>query len=376
MLLDALEIVTDPRIERTKRYTLQEVLLSAFIAILDGARSWRDIQYSALIHLDRLRQFLPFVNGIPSHHTYSRVFQLINPESLEMAFRQFAQEIIKALDCDIKIINIDGKQMRGATAAGGSTVHLLSAWCHDAGISMGQLKVNAKTNEITAIPELLDKLHVAGAIVTIDAMGTQKEIAKKIVQQKAEYLLALKGNQSSLSDEAQQVASNYAPDDAFEAQPESINGFVFERSAKVFKVTARRFKTAKDWEKLARIVQVTCVKTHKKTKQVTVDIRYYITNNKTFSAEQYLTATRNHWGIENGCHWQLDVTFREDASRKYKGNSAENFSRFLRLCLNTVKTINFTDSFRNASMRNKCKRIVHSKEYLSQVLYGISGGAN
>lgn len=372
MLLDALEIVTDPRIERTKRYTLKEVLLSAFIAILDGARSWRDIQCSAELNLDKLREFLPFVNGIPSHHTYSRVFQLIEPDSLEMAFRHFAQEIIKALDCDVTIINIDGKQMRGATAAGGSTVHLLSAWCHDAGISMGQLKVNAKTNEITAIPELLDKLHVAGALVTIDAMGTQKEIARKIVKQKAEYLLALKGNQSTLSDEAQQVASNYAPDDAFEAPPESMNGFVFERSAKVFKVTARRFKTAKDWEKIARIVQITCVRTHKKTKQVTIDTRYYITNNKTFSAEQYLTSTRKHWGIENGCHWQLDVTFSEDASRKYKGNSAENFSRFLRLCLNTVKSLQFTGCFRNASMRSKCKKVVKSKELLSQVLYGIS----
>ena len=372
MLLDALEIVTDPRIERTKRYTLKEVLLSAFIAILDGARSWRDIQCSAELNLDKLREFLPFVNVIPSHHTYSRVFQLIEPDSLEMAFRHFAQEIIKALDCDVTIINIDGKQMRGATAAGGSTVHLLSAWCHDAGISMGQLKVNAKTNEITAIPELLDKLHVAGALVTIDAMGTQKEIARKIVKQKAEYLLALKGNQSTLSDEAQQVASNYAPDDAFEAPPESMNGFVFERSAKVFKVTARRFKTAKDWEKIARIVQITCVRTHKKTKQVTIDTRYYITNNKTFSAEQYLTATRKHWGIENGCHWQLDVTFSEDASRKYKGNSAENFSRFLRLCLNTVKSLQFTGCFRNASMRSKCKKVVKSKELLSQVLYGIS----
>ena len=372
MLLDALEIVTDPRIERTKRYTLKEVLLSAFIAILDGARSWRDIQCSAELNLDKLREFLPFVNGIPSHHTYSRVFQLIEPDSLEMAFRHFAQEIIKAFDCDVTIINIDGKQMRGATAAGGSTVHLLSAWCHDAGISTGQLKVNAKTNEITAIPELLDKLHVAGALVTIDAMGTQKEIARKIVKQKAEYLLALKGNQSTLSDEAQQVASNYAPDDAFEAPPESMNGFVFERSAKVFKVTARRFKTAKDWEKIARIVQITCVRTHKKTKQVTIDTRYYITNNKTFSAEQYLTATRKHWGIENGCHWQLDVTFSEDASRKYKGNSAENFSRFLRLCLNTVKSLQFTGCFRNASMRSKCKKVVKSKELLSQVLYGIS----
>lgn len=372
MLLDALEIVTDPRIERTKRYTLKEVLLSAFIAILDGARSWRDIQCSAELNLDKLREFLPFVNGIPSHHTYSRVFQLIEPDSLEMAFRHFAQEIIKALDCDVTIINIDGKQMRGATAAGGNTVHLLSAWCHDAGISMGQLKVNAKTNEITAIPELLDKLHVAGALVTIDAMGTQKEIARKIVKQKAEYLLALKGNQSTLSDEAQQVASNYAPDDAFEAPPESMNGFVFERSAKVFKVTARRFKTAKDWEKIARIVQITCVRTHKKTKQVTIDTRYYITNNKTFSAEQYLTATRKHWGIENGCHWQLDVTFSEDASRKYKSNSAENFSRFLRLCLNTVKSLQFTGCFRNASMRSKCKKVVKSKELLSQVLYGIS----
>ena len=119
MLLDALEIVTDPRIERTKRYSLKEVLLSAFIAILDGARSWRDIEFTAELHLDKLREFLPFANGIPSHHTYSRVFQLINPDSLEMAFRQFAHEIIEAIDCDVSIINIDGKQMRGATAAGG-----------------------------------------------------------------------------------------------------------------------------------------------------------------------------------------------------------------------------------------------------------------
>lgn len=371
MLLDALMQVQDPRIERTKKYPLIEILFSTIFAIMDGARSWSQISTFAYANLDKMRKFLPFENGIPIDDTYNRVFQAIDPNSLEQAFRRFAQHLLGSLGHDVSLINIDGKQMRGATDAGSVTVHILSAWCHDCGISLGQLKVADKSNEITAIPELLDVLHLEGAMITIDAMGTQKGIAKQIDDQKGYYLLALKGNQGKLSESAQQVASNCVPIDTYEAEPESAKGYVYERMARVFTVTKKRVPTAGEWQGLTRIVQISSYRTHKATKVVTEDIRFYITNDKTFTAEQYLNATRNHWDIENGCHWQLDVTFKEDASRKHAGFAAENFSRILRLCLNCVKSLDFGPRNKEC-MINKCKLTISSEVLMSQLLYGIA----
>ena len=324
--------------QKVKKYPLIEILFSTIFAIMDGARSWSQISTFAYANLDKMRKFLPFENGIPIDDTYNRVFQAIDPNSLEQAFRRFAQHLLGSLGHDVSLINIDGKQMRGATDAGGVTVHILSAWCHDCGISLGQLKVADKSNEITAIPKLLDILHLEGAMITIDAMGTQKGIAKQIDDQKGYYLLALKGNQGKLSESAQQVASNCVPIDTYEAEPESAKGYVYERMARVFTVTKKRVPTAGEWQGLTRIVQISSYRTHKATKVVTEDIRFYITNDKTF---------------------------------KHAGFAAENFSRILRLCLNCVKSLDF-GSHNKDCMINKCKLTICSEVLMSQLLYGIA----
>lgn len=374
MLLDAFNQVEDPRVDRTKRYPLTEILFSAFIAILDGARSWAQISSFADSRLDLLRKFLPFENGIATDDTYSRVFSAIKPESLEAAFRQFAQDLVRALGKPTSLINIDGKQMRGATAASGVTVHILSAWCHDCGLSLGQLRIADKSNEIPSIPVLLDQLDISGKTITIDAMGTQKAIAKKIHDEDAHYVLALKGNQGSLEENGQEIASNYRPIDTFTAPPELAKGCVYERSAQVFNIPRRFAHLAENWPGICRIVKITCITTNKK-KGVPEDpdIRYYISNNKEFTAEQFLNATRHHWGIENGCHWHLDVSFDEDASRKYAGFSSENFSRMLRLCLNAVKSVKFESPKDNKlSVICKCKKLLKSDKLISHLLYGIA----
>ena len=373
MLLKCLEQVQDPRVERTKKYSLTEILFSTIVAVLDGARSWNEVSFNAELYLDFLRKFLPFENGVPSHDTYNRVFQLIRPESLETAFMDFAQIILKTLDIEAKTINLDGKQMRGATQAGGVTVHLLSAWCADCGISLGQLKVSSKSNEITAIPQLLKLLDIKGALITIDAMGTQTDIAKQIDESSAFYLLGLKGNQPTLFEAAKKLCSNYRPISKHESDLEANRGYTYERTCEVFNVLEREVPMAKLWAGLKRIVKVKVVTTHKVSKKVVEDICYYLTNDTKRNAEQYLQATRNHLGSEKDCHWQLDVILNESASRKYAGNAAKNLKQILRLCTNIVKTINFTGCFRNASMRNKCKLIVHRQELLSQLLYSVSG---
>lgn len=371
MFLDCFSKVEDPRIDRTKKYPLIEVLLSAFFAVMDGARSWNSINTFASVHLSHLRKFLPFENGIPSEDTYARVFSLINPDSFEKAFREAANRILASLGKEPSLINIDGKQMRGATEAGGITVHLLSAWCHDTGISLGQMRIDDKSNEIPSIPVLLDQLAIEGATITIDAMGTQKEIAKKIIDGGADYVLAVKGNQPSLQDAVIKVISNYCPMDTFELPPESARGYVYERKALLYDAPRSRVPMADEWVGLRRVARIICTTTHKRSGKVTEEIRNYILSNETFTAKDTLLATRHHWDVENGCHWQLDCSFKEDDSRKYKGHSAENFSRLLRTALNCVKAIDLGKDQRK-SVIDRCKIIAFSENHWPRLFYRLS----
>lgn len=375
MLLQCFEQTQDPSVECPQKYSIKEILFSAIVAVLDGARSWDEVSFNAELYLDFLRKFLPFENGIPSHDTYNRVFQLIKPESLEPALKDCAQAILKTLDTETETLNIDGTQMLEGTQTGGVTVPKLLAWCSDYGdgISFGQLNVSSKSNEINAIPQLLKLLDVKGALITIDAMGTQPDIAQQIHKSSASYLLSLKANHPTLFETTKELCSNYSPTSQHESEVEDNCDYTYAMSCEVFKVLEREVPMAQLWAGLQRIVKVKVVTTHKVSKKVVEDIRYYLTNDTKRNAEQYLQATRNHLGSENDCHWQLDVILNEGASRKYAGNAAKNVKQLLRLCTNCVKTINFTGCFRNASMRNKCKLIVHRQELLSQVLYGVSG---
>lgn len=368
MELNFLNEIKDHRVNRTKKYPLDEIIFSALVAIWSGASSWYEIAMFAKTKLDFLREFLPFKEGIPSHDTYNRFFSLLDEEELEKAFVSLSQWLIgnnfKGLQ-----INIDGKQMRGASQASNEIIHIVSAWCAKYKISLGQVAVDAKSNEITAIPLLLEKLNINKAEVSIDAIGTQTEIAQQIHDKKGYYLLAVKDNQPSLFKEAQELCGNYTPQDTAE-EVDSHSGLVIVRKCEVFKANKKIIKTADRWAGLKQIIKVTSVTTHKVSGKSTEDIRFYIANSK-YDAAHYLNSTRSHWSVENDCHWQLDVTFKEDETRKTK-NSAKNFSRLLRFALNCVRSIDFGEKLNKSSVRCRCFALSNSKELLTKLFYNTA----
>ena len=368
MALNFLNDIKDHRIDRTKKYPLDEIIFSALVSIWSGAGSWYEIAMFSNTRLDFLREFLPFQNGIPSHDTYNRFFSLLDENELEKAFVSLSKWLIGDNFKDLQI-NIDGKQMRGASQASNEIIHMVSAWCSEFKISLGQVSVDAKSNEITAIPLLLEKLNINKAEVSIDAMGAQTEIAQLIHDKKGYYLLTVKDNQSSLLNEAQELCSNYKPQDTAE-EVDSHSGLVIERKCEVFKANKKIIKTADRWAGLKHIIKVTNTTTHKVSEKTTEDIRFYIVNSK-YDATHYLNSTRSHWSIENDCHWQLDVTFKEDESRKTK-NSAKNFSRLLRFALNCVRSIDFGEKLNKSSVRCRCFALSNSKELLTKLFYNTA----
>lgn len=364
MQLNFIHEIKDTRVERTKKYSIAEIIFSAFIAILSGARSWYEIQTFAETKIDFLRKFLPFNEGIPSHDTYNRVTRLLPPEELEKIFIAFTKDYIGE-SLEGKLINIDGKQMRGSSKASNETIHLVTAWCSDLKISLGQLKVDSKSNEITAIPQLLDRLDLKKAEISIDAMGTQTAIAETIHTKKGYYLLALKGNQETIQKEAQELCAHYEPTSVAK-EFDAARGQTYERTVEAFKANKRIITTKDRWAGLKQIIKVSTTVTKKKSKEVTEDIRYYLVNSN-FDAAHYLQSTRKHWSVENDCHWQLDITFKEDETRK-TGQAAENFSRLLRFCMNCVRIVDFGKK-NTASVKSKAFILANSEDLLMQLFY-------
>ena len=357
--------IKDPRIDRTKKYPLDELIFSALVAIWSGARSWYEIAEFAEDKLQLLKEFLPFTNGIPSHDTYNRFFSILPEEEFEKAFISFAEYLIGD-SLEGKLINLDGKQMRGATKASDGIIHIVAAWCADCKLSLGQVSVDDKSNEITAIPLLLNKLNIKKAEVSIDALGTQTEIAKLINDKQGFYLLAVKDNQKSLNDEVKELCCNYKPIDV-DNEIDSYSGKVIQRKCEVFKANPKVITTSSRWAGLKQVIKVTCTTTNKASGETVEDIRYYIVNSK-FDAAHYLASTKNHWSIENDCHWQLDISFNEDETRKTK-NSAKNFSRLLRFALNCVRSVDFGEKRNKSCVKSRCFALSNSKDLLMKLLY-------
>jgi predicted transposase YbfD/YdcC len=285
------------------------------------------------------RQFLELPNGIPSHDTFGRVFSVLSPEVFEACFRQWAASIREVLGEDI--IAIDGKSLRRSHCRnkGLGPLHLVSAWSATNGVVLAQLATEAKSNEITAIPKVLAMLELAGCIVTIDAMGCQKAIAKDIVAQGGDYVLALKGNQSLL---AQAVEELFIDADAVDYagwtmdSHETIDrGHGRVETRRYFTLTAvDKIPQAADWEKLNMVGMV------QSERQVngksTLENRFYI-GSIGADAQRFAWAVRNHWGIENGLHWRLDIAFREDESRIRDRQAANNLAVMRHIALNLLK---------------------------------------
>jgi predicted transposase YbfD/YdcC len=327
----------DPRRRHRRLHLLQDILVIAFCAIVAGAQDWQDIETFGRKRHDWLARFLKLPHGIPSHDTFERVFDRLDPLAFQACFQNWMRAVQQALD--IQHIAIDGKTLRSSGTAQLGPLHLVSAWATAQRLSLGQVAVDAKSNEITAIPALLELLDLGGALVTIDAMGCQKAVAQKIVDRDGDYILTVKNNQEHLLEDIERsVAQAFDTDfaglehDAYETR-ERGHGREEYRSYTVIHSTAG-LRHAADWRKLTTIGM--CYSERTVGGVTSEETRYFIGSRKA-SAKTYGKTLRNHWGIENSLHWQLDVTFAEDDNRVGKRNAAENLALLRRLTLSLLQ---------------------------------------
>jgi predicted transposase YbfD/YdcC len=344
--------------ERTRRHRLEDIIFITIAAVICGALSWDDIERYGTNKEPWLRRFLKLDHGIPSHDTFKRFFSILDPEKLEACFMEWMREIAQLTEGEV--ISIDGKSLRGSKAGNKSIVHRVSAWSNFNGMSLGQLKVNDKSNEITAIPKLLDVLILKGCIVTIDAMGCQRDIAEKIKAGGADYILALKGNQSRLEAQAKVLTGREPASQSTETN--RGHGRVETRKCSVYNdlsgIAARE-----RWAGLRSMIRIDSIRQVLSSGKTETETRFHISSLDAGAdvANRYV---REHWGIENSLHWVLDVAFREDQSRKSSGFSAQNFSIITRIALNLLRN----DNNKKRSIRGKRLDAGWNNEYLISML--------
>ena len=361
---DALE---DPRIDRQKLYPLDEILLTTLCGSICGAQSWRDFVIFGKEKQDFLYQFLPYENGIPSKNTFSRVLSSLSPAEFKSCFVSWVQSFQTALG---DIVAIDGKTLRKSfdKATEQSAIHMVSAFSAGAKLVLGQEKIQEKSNEITAIPKLLDILSLEGMTVTIDAMGTQKAIAKKIVDKKADYVLALKGNHSTLhndirlffSTELKDKSSPYAVE-KFEDYDKG-HGRIEKRTCYVSDQLSW-LDSREEWSGLKTIAMIESEVI--KGDKTTCEKRYFISSLPA-DPKKIETAVRSHWAIENSLHWVLDVTMNEDQSRVRKDHAPENMAMVRHIALNMLQ--NTKKTYKDMSIRGLQKKAGWGNSTLNKIL--------
>jgi predicted transposase YbfD/YdcC len=346
-ILEHFASLSDPRRDHGQIHRLDEIVFMAICGVLCGADSWQEIADYSESKSDWLSTFLALPGGIPSHDTFRRVFCLLDPLAFQKCFFAWMaalmnQHGLTPIPLDrpaLRPVAIDGKAQRGSArrTVGRSPLHMVSAWAVENHLSLGQVATDAKSNEITAIPELLNLLDLEGAVVTIDAMGCQKEIASGIIQKKGEYVLAVKENQPHLYEDIGQafdeaLEHGEAGVDFTECRTEGVRSGRRETRTCCVITNPSGLRGLGLWTKLTSICMVVCEREINGI--CSSEIRYFI-GSVAGTAEEYLRWVRGHWGIENSLHWVLDVCFREDDQRHWSGHSAENLAwiRKLALCL-------------------------------------------
>jgi len=331
-------IIYDPREDGKVWHKLIDVLFIGVIATLCGFNEWEDMEIWAIKREEWLKKYVELPNGIPSDSTIRRVFDFIDPKQFEKCFTEWMKEIVQISKGTV--VAIDGKTMRGTAdeSMGKKAIHIVSAWCSENKMVLGQMKTDDKSNEITAVPELLDMLFIKGCIVTVDALNSQKDIIKKIVKEnKADYVVALKGNREVLYNEVKEYFLDEENSGFKNEHIKSIrtidkgHGRVEERTY-YYSADIEWISTRKDWEKLTGIGMV--VRKVEENGIKREERGFDLGSVKT--VDEYAEAVRKHWGIES-MHWSLDVTFREDASRTRKGKAPENLAMLKRLVMNMVR---------------------------------------
>ena len=333
--LDCFSELDDPRIDRKKRHPLGEILLLTLCGVICGCEGWGDIERFGRHKLSYLRRFLSYTNGVPSDDTLRRFFRAICPKQFRNGFIRWVKSFQLGLEAGV--IAIDGKTSRHSFDQDKSALHLVSAFASETRLVLGQVATDAKSNEITAIPELLDLLDIKGALVSIDAMGCQHKIAQKIVDGGGNYLLALKGNQSTLHNDVityfnQAKQNPIKPEMAQEY--DKGHGRVECRTCAVISDVQWLKEAHPQWSNLNCIVRIDSQR--EMASDAEKETRYYISS-ASANAQTLLASTRNHWAIENQLHWVLDMSFGDDQSRIRKGNAPENIALIRHAALNMIR---------------------------------------
>jgi len=364
--------LTDPRIDRTKRHKLLDILVIAICAIIAGADNWEDVEEFGKARLEWFQSILELANGIPSHDTFTRVFARLDPEQFQACFLGWIAAVSEVISG--QVIAIDGKVLRRSHDKGidKAAIDMVSAWASANTLVLGQVKVDEKSNEITAIPQLLAALEVSGCIVTIDAMGCQTAIAEKIIECGADYVLGLKENQGHLYEDVERLFAD------LEASQYKAYRFDYKKTVNkdhgrieirecwtisdpdVLK-HLRGYENWKDLRTVSRIRSQRCIKEDKSCED-----RYHIAS--ITGATRVLNSVRSHWAIENELHWSLDMAFDEDRCRVRKDHGAENFAVLRHIALNLLKQ----EKTCKRGLKGKRLLAAWNQVYLLKVLTGLA----
>ena len=364
--------LTDPRIDRTKLHKLMDILVIAICAIIAGADNWEDVEEFGKARVEWFRTFLGLANGIPSHDTFTRVFARLNPEQFQACFLKWMRAVSEVIGG--QVIAIDGKMLRGSQdkGIGKTAIDMVSAWATANHLVLGQIKVDEKSNEITAIPQLLEALEVSGCIVTIDAIGCQTEIAANIIERGAEYVLALKENQGHLYEDVERLfldleESGYTAYRCdYEKTVDKDHGRIEIRECWTISdpEVLHYLRGMTNWKNLTSVSRIRAQRWIGEEK--TSEDRYHLASIP--GAKHILGSVRSHWGIENELHWTLDIAFDEDHCRVRKDHGSENFALLRHIALNLLKQ-------EKTCLRGiKGKRLLAAwnQDYLLKVLDGFS----
>lgn len=347
-LMDHLKEIPDPRIDRTRGHELVDILVIAICTLLCGGESFYDMEDFGKAKRGWFSTFLRLPNGIPSHDTFTRLFARLDPVAFRECFMRWTESLREAVHREV--VALDGKALRRARDADGEIRYIVSAWAESNRLVLGQLKVADKSNEITAVPELLRALELAGCIVTTDAMGCQKKIAREIIEADADYVLALKGNHETVHGEVkafldEEVALHAKPArPRMACDPEPPVTFAsletcdkghgrFETRRYHQSIALEWFADLDEWEGLRSVGMVESIR--ETAGKITVERRYYLSS-LPLDIDLFSRAVRGHWGVENSCHWVLDVVMREDDSRTRTGHAAENLATLRRMAMNLL----------------------------------------
>ncbi|MCL2521793.1 MAG: ISAs1 family transposase [Erysipelotrichales bacterium] len=356
-----IEKITDPRQQGKTKYNLHEIITMTICAVMSGCEIWEEIIDFCKVKenwfCNELK--LTLANGIASHDTFQRIFQIIKPDEFEKCFVEWVKSI--KTNAEKEYISIDGKTVCGSKKDGKDGIHLVGAWASKNQLALGQIKVDGKTNEIKAIPKLLDLLELSNSVITIDAMGCQKDIAEKIIKDaESDYVLALKGNQGNLYNDVklyfdeEKIKESYTTNEKDHGRIETREYYL--------ETEINWLDKKSEWLGIKGIGMVRS-KVIKKDK-VPIEKRYFLTSLE--DVESFAKSVRGHWGVENSLHWCLDVIFNEDSNRTRKDNSAENFSVIRRMALNALRK-----HPSKMSLNRKKRKCHYDVSFMAEVLFSV-----